>query len=216
MLATVAVSCLWAFVVVNAQYLSCPLLGPDFPAPTNLRDDTSIIAAAQNLTRQIEGLLAASSNLLDTATSFSVQLFAAESGQPLFDYHYTGPSVAGSTDGAQNITEHSIYRVGSIGKLYTIYSFLSEAGEDYFSRPITDFVPELAQSARDTAQDNDINATRWEDITIGALASQQAGIGRDGTVISPERYCIILISMQMAKLIYCLLTSHGQSWDSRG
>jgi hypothetical protein len=193
MFAFIAVLCLCCFVVANAQFLSCPILGPDYPAPTNLQDDPSITAAAQNLTLQIKSLLETSSSLLNPSTSFSVQWFAAESKESLFQYHYTGPSVAGSTDGVHNITEHSIYRVGSVTKLYTVYSFLSEAGDTYFSKPITDFVPELAQAAKNTAQYSSINSTRWNDVTIGALASQQAGIGRDGTVIPPQKIYDLLI-----------------------
>jgi hypothetical protein len=64
-----------------------------------------------------------------------------------------------------------------------MYLFMVEAGDQYFTRPITDFVPELAQAALDATTSGTINATQWEDITIGALASQIAGIARDGIAI---------------------------------
>lgn len=166
--------------IAKAQYLSCPLQGPDFPQPTNLQDDASILSASQNLAQQLDALISSNSTNLDPNTSFSVQWFSAENNQSLFEYHYTSASVAGSSSGVKNITADSVYRVGSISKLYTVYLVLVEAGDAYFSRPITDFVPELAQAANDSAGMSDINATRWEDITIGALASQMAGIGRDG------------------------------------
>jgi hypothetical protein len=164
--------------VSTCQYISCPLLGPDYPAPSNLQDDAQIISANQNLSQQLNSLVNSNSTHFDTSTSFSIQWFTAESNQSLFQYHYTGPSVAQSSNGTRNITGDSIYRVGSIAKLYTIYLFMVEAGDQYFTRPITDFVPELAQAALD-ARDS-VNATQWEDITIGALASQMAGIARDG------------------------------------
>lgn len=173
-------------VISNCQYLSCPLLGPDYPIPCNLLDDAQIQSASQNLSRQLDSLINGNSTSLDPSTSFSIQWFSAESNQSLFQYHYTGPSVAQSSNGTHNITEDSIYRVGSIGKLYTIYLFLAEAGDQYFTRPITDFVPELALVARNSTSDI-VKSPQWEDITIGALASQMAGIARDGTVF-PKLY----------------------------
>jgi CubicO group peptidase (beta-lactamase class C family) len=167
----------------TCQYISCPLLGPDFPVPSNLLNDAQIISASQNLSQQLDSLINGNSTDFDTSTSFSIQWFTAESNQSLFQYHYTGPSVAQSSNGTQNITGDSIYRVGSISKLYTMYLFMAEAGDQYFTRPITDFVPELAQAALDATTSGTTNATQWEDITVGALASQMAGIARDGIIL---------------------------------
>jgi hypothetical protein len=159
-------------------------LGPDYPAPSNFLNDAQIISASQNLSQQLDSLINGNFTDFDTATSFSIQWFTAESNQPLFQYHYTGPSVAQSSNGTHNITGDSIYRVGSIAKLYTMYLFMVEAGDQYFTRPITDFVPELAQAALEATTSGTGNATQWEDITIGALASQMAGIARDGIILS--------------------------------
>jgi hypothetical protein len=162
----------------TCQYISCPLLGPDYPAPSNLLNDAQKISASQNLSHQLDSLINGNSTDFDTLTSFSIQWFTAETNQSLFQYHYTGPSVAQSSNGTHNITGDSIYCVGSIAKLYTMYLFMIEAGDQYFTRPITDFVSELAQAAFDAS--DSVDATQWEDITIGALASQMAGIARDG------------------------------------
>lgn len=159
---------------VRSQYISCPLLGADFPPPTNLASDSFIAAAAQNLTAQL-------SALTNSSTSFSVQFFSAADPSPLFDYHHTAPSVAQSSAGTQVITADSIYRVGSISKLYTVFLFLSEVGDGYFHRPVTEFVWELADA--DMMRVEGDGRTRWGDITLGALASQMAGIARDGMFV---------------------------------
>jgi hypothetical protein len=170
--------------VSTSQYISCPLLGPDYPAHSNLLNDAQIISAKQNLSQQLDFLVNSNSTDFDISASFLIQWFTAETNQSLFQYHYTGPSVAQSSNGSHNITEDSIYLVGSISKLYTIYLFLTEAGDQCFTRPITDFVPELAQAALDATTSGTANATQWEDITIGALSSQMAGISRDGIILS--------------------------------
>ena len=44
-------------------------------------------------------------------------------------------------------TDETVYRVGSISKLLFLYTFLVEVGHAHWHRPITDFVPELAEAA---------------------------------------------------------------------
>lgn len=78
--------------------------------------------------------------------------------------------MARSSASVANITESSISRTVSVFKLYTGYLFLAEAGESYFSRAITEFIPEFAQAVNATTAGGSINNTRWEDITIVALA----------------------------------------------
>ena len=78
------------------------------------------------------------------------------------------------------MTEDSIYRVGSLSKLITIYLFLIEAGPRYWNYPITEFVPELAAAAEEcSAEEDPVDCIDWEDITLGALASNLAGVPRD-------------------------------------
>jgi len=169
---------LFAFpFIVSSQYLSCPLLGPDFPPPSNLQNDPLVIAAGTHLTEALDSFIL-NSSAFDNSTSFSIQWFGVGDNETLFQYHHTAPSVAQSSTGVKSIDENSIYRTGSISKLYTMYLWMSEVGEGYFHLPITNFVPELAAAV--TAGSDPINNTQWEDITIGALASHMAGIARNG------------------------------------
>ena len=60
-----------------------------------------------------------------------------------------------------------------------------EAGHDYWHRPITDFIPELVEAAKSCSAETDpLACPDWEDITLGALASHLAGLGR-GRPVAP-------------------------------
>ncbi|KAK6833475.1 beta-lactamase-like 1 [Apiospora arundinis] len=72
----------------------------------------------------------------------------------------------------------TIYRLGSLTKIFTILTFLIEAGDGYWNTPITKFVPELALLA-DKYQYDPVMNVDWAGITLGELASHTAGIVRD-------------------------------------
>lgn len=83
------------------------------------------------------------------------------------------------------IKDDTVYRVGSISKLLFLYTFLVEAGHDYWHRPITDFVPELVEAADScSAKADPLTCPDWDEITLGALASHLAGLGR-GRPVTP-------------------------------
>lgn len=44
--------------------------------------------------------------------------------------------------------------------------------------PVTAWVPELASKSNESVRDA-VRQVSWEDVTIGALASHQAGLDRD-------------------------------------
>lgn len=84
-------------------------------------------------------------------------------------------------------TDDTVYRVGSISKLLFLYTFLVEVGHDYWHRSITDFVPELVEAARSCSAESDpLTCPDWDDITLGALASHLAGIGRGRPVLPAD------------------------------
>ena len=82
--------------------------------------------------------------------------------------------------------DESIYRIGSVSKLYTAYAILAASGIKVMDRPVTDYVPELLGGS-------DSNTIDWKEVTIGALMSQQGGIGV--SALSPDHglgYSILL------------------------
>lgn len=169
-----------AFVLLSfastQAFQDCPFLGPVFPEPSQLSTSPRIKDATLALQTAIQdginnGII--ESNL----TSFSVEIFSTHESDSLFEFHHAAPVLSNST-GTKTVDSKSIYRIGSISKLFTVYMFLMEAGDIHFHEPITKYVPELAGQSSKAVQDP-VAAVDWDHITIGNLASQMGGIGRD-------------------------------------
>jgi hypothetical protein len=180
---------------LTAQFQACPLLGPSFPAPTNLLNSPTITTALQNLTSILNTLVLINNSsthgpVTANETSFSIAIFSsADHSQQskhnikntLYQYHYTSQALASSNSslGVRAVDENSIYRIGSISKLLTVYTFLLELGDGYWDSPVTRYVPELAAAAANCTQKDPVTHVQWKDVTLCELASQMAGVGRD-------------------------------------
>jgi CubicO group peptidase (beta-lactamase class C family) len=82
-------------------------------------------------------------------------------------------------------TDETVYRLGSVSKLLFLYTFLVEVGHAHWHRPITEFIPELAEAAESCSAELDpLTCPDWHEITLGALASHLAGLGRGGPFAS--------------------------------
>lgn len=162
----------------------CPLYGQNYPAPTGLATSKHVEAAAQSV---LDQLLEAKNGTtaygpLDTdTTAFSLQFYSLEDEDPLFSHHYTPAQLLSQrTVGVEEVDSDTIYRVGSVSKLWTVYLYLIAAGDESWNEPITKFIPELDElsQAQELDPTSDVD---WQSITVGALASHLAGIGRDPT-----------------------------------
>ncbi|KAJ5176200.1 uncharacterized protein N7482_002077 [Penicillium canariense] len=162
----------------------CPLLGPIFPAPTNLSTDPTLAAAFHNISSILEQ---ATNNGTLSENSISLQIFDRSHAGPLLSFSYTARSI-NTTLGVSTVDQDTVFRVGSVSKLWTMVLFLAEEGLWPFQEPVARFVPELRQAAIEVEQDprkrwNNIDYVRWGDVTIGELASHLAGIARDYGVL---------------------------------
>jgi hypothetical protein len=171
-------------IAVNAATQICPLLGPDFQAPTNLCGSTTIQNAKSNLTQILNQAILTNNSTYGffdgQNTSFSLEIFSLNDLDLVFEQHHTAPAVITYSDGTQNVDTNTTYRIGSLTKLMTVYSFLIQAGDVTFNEPVTKYVPELEAAAGNyNATEDPIDHVAWEEVTIGDLASQLADIGRD-------------------------------------
>lgn len=162
----------------------CPLYGQSYPAPKSLAISKHIESAAQSV---LDQLLRAQNETtaygpLDTeTTAFSVEFYSLDGEDALFSHHYTPTQlVSQRTVGVEEVDSDTIYRVGSVSKLWTVYLYLLAAGDQTWDDPITKFIPEL-QEISQTQEIDPTSDVDWESITVGALASHLAGIGRDPT-----------------------------------
>lgn len=148
------------------------LLGRAFPTPANVASDPKFQVAVKSF----DALL--STHLSDSGanqnTSFSISVFSASGPDLLYERHHTSEAVARASFGINEVNGDSIYRIGSISKLLTVYTFLIQVGDRHLNEPITNYVPELLEM-----RGHDNPDPSWEEITLGELASHLSGISRD-------------------------------------
>lgn len=166
------------------HFSPCPLLGPVFPPASGLCAASSFQNALRNLTTTLDYSTKTGETRYgvypSNSSSFSIGVFDAATPGGLFSYQYSSPELQNGTEGTKHVSEDSIYRVGSLSKLITIYLFLIEAGSKYWNHPITEFVSQLADATRNcSAIKNAVDCVDWNEVTLGALASHMAGIPRD-------------------------------------
>ncbi|RSM13195.1 hypothetical protein CEP52_002047 [Fusarium oligoseptatum] len=154
----------------------CPLWGPIYPPPTNVLNSTTITKAVTNLKQSLD--VALRNETLGAANaSFHLEVFSTD--QLLLNYSYAAPQIKDSlTAGVLN--RDTVFRIGSVSKLVAVYTLLAATGMEYINDPVTKWVPELA--AAPVPDDGAVDAVRWQDITIGALAGHQAGLLKDFSV----------------------------------
>ncbi|KAL7629769.1 hypothetical protein AAE478_001292 [Parahypoxylon ruwenzoriense] len=150
---------------------TCPLDGPAFPKPVRLSESDAVKAA-------VAALKDTFANITEDAHSYSisVQVFSANDPVPIFSLSHTAPNLGRNTPGVKTVDENTVFRLGSLTKIYTIYAFLINAGDGLWNEPITKYVPELRALANRT---DPVNYVAWDDITLGGLATQMTGIPRE-------------------------------------
>jgi hypothetical protein len=158
---------------------NCPPLGAVFPKPTNLLSSAVVKAAIANITATLE-VRDKDNSTGAFDNSYGIEVFSAtDSKETIFSWYHTAPSLAKSnTTGVRTVDADTVYRLGSLTKIFTIYTWLVQDGDTKWNEPITKYVPELA-GREDLAKDDPLTNVNWEEVTIGALASQLAGVVRD-------------------------------------
>ena len=57
---------------------------------------------------------------VDPSTSFSVDVFSTHESTSIFTYHYSAPDLNSAQNGSKKVSSTTIYRIGSITKVFTI------------------------------------------------------------------------------------------------
>jgi hypothetical protein len=181
-------SFLFSSVTAQRELLQpCPLLGPWVPAPLINPSSAAIEAATRSVDKLLDEYIVKADGrfgpISPNTTSFSIALFAGSNYIPgpdnlpfFYEYHHAAPDLA-----EEHLDKDSVFALGHLTQLFTVYTQLAELGEEVWSRSIVDFLPEL-RNVSATISD-DIHAVRWEDVTLGSLAGHTAGIARDCMVL---------------------------------
>lgn len=166
---------------------NCPPQGPVYEKRYDFRDSDSMQAAIANLTATFTAWDQNNSSAIRAnTTSYSIEVFSTSEENPLlFSWHHTAASLAEATKNTSGVREtgpDAVYRLGSLTKVFTVYTWLVQDGDVKWNEPITKYVPELAVAA-DLAKDDPVEHVAWDEVTIGALAGQLSGAIRDCELI---------------------------------
>jgi hypothetical protein len=169
----------------RAQQQPCFPLGPVFPAPRGLASSNSLKSALSALNDTLNAALGPEGSeygILDNqSTTFIVDIYSIHSSESLYTFTFNAPDFSNASVGVSEVDEDTVFRLGSMSKMISVWNFLIAAGDRSLNDPITKYVPELAAYASKHAQDlesGDIRYYDFDSITIGALASQMSGISR--------------------------------------
>lgn len=197
-------------LLVNAK--SCSLLGLNFPKPTALDSRSSFAngtaTLAQLLTQAVSTGTTRFGPLTSNVTSFSVQIFSL-SNNSLLEFHHTSPQVAEGKAGVRAVDSNTVYRIGSITKLITAFTFLVEAGDARWEDPLTNYIPELRDQA---SNGGGVDQQAWSEISLGSLAQHLSGVGRDGTFLAFSAVAETDVGIQIGGPISLLAFLKDQHW----
>ena len=149
----------------------CPIQGPVYPSGFDLTKSDAVREATEQFPQVVEKLF--SSGAIDPKQSyFTVDVFSTSTNESFYSYSHVAIGLNGTlTAGVLN--DETIWRTGSVSKLFTVYALIAVAGLEVLEHPVTRYLPELSGNSREDA----LTKMIWEDVTVGALASQQAGAG---------------------------------------
>lgn len=134
-----------ASAVVFDQTIDLSLLGPIYLSARD-RSSQAWDNAVTQATAALNQVIQTGSNSYgpfdNQGTSFSASVFDLTSNEPLFDFHFEAPQLNGSYTRGR-LTDNTIYRTGSLGKLLVMYAWMIDIGDSIFTDPITKYVVSL-------------------------------------------------------------------------
>lgn len=162
----------WINSVHGLPSEDCPILGPVFPKDFDLRTTKTFPEATSAFPSLIEEAFA-SGRVNESTSAFYIDVFSTVTNQSVYHYSHSASAYPDALT-AGVLDEDTIFRVGSVSKLVTVYAILARTGSlAILDHPVTWYLPELLGN-----EDSDpLERIAWEDITVGALASQMAGTG---------------------------------------
>ncbi|KAL8294707.1 hypothetical protein RB600_000583 [Gaeumannomyces tritici] len=167
----------------------CPFWGHMYPKPETMVDQPEVRAIAGTLDALFSQRVDSSAELGAANFSYTVEVFSTRDERPLWSRYRTASrlpvqDVAGV--GVRAVGPDTVFRIGSVTKVFTVLAFLAAVGDGVWNDPVTKFIPELAAlvAGRGGVQRESTWSVDWDDITIGSLAGQTSGLIRDYSLLS--------------------------------
>src|SRR5262245_12991891 len=128
----------------TVPFSPCPLLGPRFPIVHSIHTSPIIKEGLKNLSDALNLYVNTANGtfgeITPNTTSFSISVFSADDSNTtdpfFFEYHHTASSLKNANKGVTKVNKDSVYRIGDLSTLFTVWIFLIEAGEEYLDDPV--------------------------------------------------------------------------------
>ncbi|KAJ4139707.1 hypothetical protein NW768_001050 [Fusarium equiseti] len=146
---------------------ACPPLGAVFPAPQSPSSSPYVKKAAATLEKTLNARIGSQFN----TSGLSIAVKSIHEDDSLFTYSFTPPNPGLGTD---KIDEDTVFRIASGSKLFTALAARVNEKID-LNASVLKYLPKL----NETAGKDDILSMKWEDVTVGSLASHLSGVGVD-------------------------------------
>ncbi|SCO88950.1 uncharacterized protein FRV6_13078 [Fusarium oxysporum] len=156
---------------VVAASRQCPPLGPVLPAPRRPAQHAAVKSAIEGITASLK----TETGFNYSAISIGVQSIFEDA--PLLDFHHSPPH-PDPNRGTNKVNASTVYRIGSISKVFTVLAALqlAEDGLLNMNDAITRWIPELS-GYPDSG--NELDEVNWEEVTVESVAAHLSGIGAD-------------------------------------
>ncbi|KAL7941270.1 beta-lactamase/transpeptidase-like protein [Trichoderma barbatum] len=147
---------------------TCPPLGIVLPPAQAPSDNQVVISAIKKLTSILDSKFSSQLN----SSGISLVVKSMHEDVPLFSYHFTPPVLSGI--GTEAINENTIFRVGSLSKLFPALAAL-QISTIHMDDLVLKYIPALKNSA---ATDS-VELIAWDDITVDSLMTHLSGLPTD-------------------------------------
>lgn len=191
---------------------NCPLYGPIFPRAANLLQSPAMQLTAYTLDDLFSKYIDNANSTGSQQFSYAVEVFSGSEDRSLWSRYWTAPNLKTlNSTGVTKVDTNTVFRIGSITKVYTVLTFLATVGDGIWNDPVTKYIPEFQELADKNREEGggSMFEPDWEEITVGSLASQTSGIMRD--CMSPTNPLPLYLCLSFS-ISLCLSCQNSTIW----
>ncbi|KAM0418761.1 hypothetical protein ACHAPT_012271 [Fusarium lateritium] len=167
----------WAGFCLVVEARQCPPPGPVLPPPKRPSQHPAVKSAIEGIIKSLEAETAGFNY-----SAVSVAVRSIHEDEPFLNFHHTPPH-PDSKRGAKEVDASTVYRLGSVSKVFTVLAALKLAEDGLLSMddPVGQWIPELSGRAGNPGSEDELDEMMWQDVTVEDVAAHLAGIGGDMT-----------------------------------